>query len=45
MIMPGDDTALSITLSRDIPVEVGQRFTLREGGMTIGTGVITEIVE
>lgn len=42
--MPGDDTELTLTLKHDIPLEVSQRFTLREGGKTVGTGVVTEII-
>jgi len=45
MVMPGDDTALTVSLHMAIPLEVNQRFTLREGGHTVGTGVITEILE
>ncbi|XP_003384807.2 PREDICTED: uncharacterized protein LOC100641714 [Amphimedon queenslandica] len=45
MIMPGDDTELSLQLRTGIPIEKGQRFTLRDGGKTIGTGVVTAIVE
>ena len=43
--MPGDDTQLTLTLRNDIPMEVNQRFTLREGHKTVGTGVVTEILE
>ena len=45
MVMPGDDTELTLSLMHSIPIEISQRFTLREGGKTIGTGVITEILE
>ena len=45
MVMPGDDTSLTLTLQRDIPMEVNQRFTLREGHVNVGTGVITEILD
>ena len=45
MVMPGDDTPLTLTLKNDIPLEVNQRFTLREGSRTVGTGVITEILQ
>lgn len=45
MVMPGDDTALTLTLKNDIPLEMNQRFTLREGHRTVGTGVITEILQ
>ena len=45
MVMPGDDTDLTLTLINDIPLEEGQRFTLREGSKTVGTGVVTRILE
>ena len=45
MVMPGDDTSLTLTLKQGIPLEVNQRFTLREGHMTVGMGVVTEILE
>ena len=45
MIMPGDDASLTIELNKSIPLEVSQRFTLREGRKTVGTGVVTEILE
>ncbi|PVU97873.1 hypothetical protein BB561_000257 [Smittium simulii] len=45
MVMPGDNTVLKCELNQDVPVEVGLRFTIREGGRTVGTGVITEIIE
>ena len=45
MVMPGDDTPLYINIYNDIPLELGQRFTLREGQITIGTGVVTEILD
>ena len=45
MVMPGDDTELTLTLKQDIPLETGQRFTLRDGGMTIGHGVVTQIIQ
>lgn len=43
--MPGDDTQLSLTLKNEIAIEKEQRFTLREGGMTVGMGVVTEVLE
>ena len=43
--MPGDDTELFLSLMSDIPLEEGQRFTLREGSKTVGTGVVTSIIE
>jgi len=45
MVMPGDNVELVCTLSSDLGCEVGTRFTLREGGRTIGTGIITKILE
>lgn len=45
MVMPGDNTELTIEIGQPIPLEVNQRFTLREGRMTVGTGVITEVVQ
>lgn len=43
--MPGDNTELTLDLQYEIPIEQGQRFTLREGGKTVGTGVVTNILE
>ncbi|KAJ3568076.1 hypothetical protein NP233_g5954 [Leucocoprinus birnbaumii] len=45
MIMPGDNVELVCTLTHDVAAEVGSRFTLREGHKTIGTGIITKILE
>lgn len=45
MVMPGDNTPLTISLMLDVPLETGLRFTLREGGRTVGTGIVTEIIE
>ncbi|XP_076866688.1 elongation factor Tu, mitochondrial [Brachyhypopomus gauderio] len=44
MIMPGEDTALTLTLRQPMVLEKGQRFTLRDGNRTIGTGLVTEIM-
>jgi len=45
MIMPGDNAALSVELIAPIAMEKEQRFAVREGGRTVGAGVITEIIE
>ncbi|CAG8628586.1 2520_t:CDS:2 [Paraglomus brasilianum] len=45
MIMPGDNTSLMCELIHDMAIEPGMRFTIREGGKTVGTGVITEVIE
>lgn len=45
MIMPGDNAALEAELICPIAMEKGQRFAIREGGRTVASGVVTEIVE
>ncbi|RHZ88180.1 hypothetical protein Glove_26g282 [Diversispora epigaea] len=42
-VMPGDNTTMECELIKDMAVEPGMRFTIREGGKTVGTGVIVEI--
>lgn len=44
MVMPGEDTSLELTLRMPMVLEKGQRFTLRDGNKTIGTGLVTEIL-
>jgi elongation factor Tu len=44
MVMPGDNATLSVKLINPIAVEVGQKFSLREGGKTVGKGVVSKIV-
>ena len=44
MVMPGDDTDMTVELIAPIAVENGTRFTIREGGRTVGAGVVTEIL-
>ena len=41
---PGEDTSLEIALKRPMVSEVGQRFTLRDGRITLGTGIITKVL-
>jgi elongation factor Tu len=43
MVMPGDNTALVITLIVPVALEEGLRFAIREGGRTVGAGVVTKI--
>ena len=43
MVMPGDNVALGIKLIAPIAMDVGQRFTIREGGRTVGAGVVSQI--
>ena len=45
MVMPGDNVSFTGTLITSIAMEEGLRFAIREGGRTVGAGVITEIVE
>lgn len=44
-VMPGDNVEMEITLGRKTPLEVNQRFNIREGGRTVGTGLVTRIIE
>lgn len=45
MVMPGDHITMSVELISSIAMEQGLRFAIREGGRTVGSGTITEIVE
>ena len=45
LIMPGDNVELQCELVHDVALEEGQRFTIREGGKTVGTGIVTKILE
>lgn len=45
MVMPGDNIKMSIELITSIAMEEGLRFAIREGGRTVGAGVVTKIVE
>lgn len=45
MAMPGDNLELTVELVSSIAMETGLRFAIREGGKTVGTGVVTEILE
>jgi elongation factor Tu len=44
MVMPGDNVNLHVKLSKPVALEEGGRFAIREGGLTVGSGVITKIV-
>jgi len=41
--MPGDTTMVSVELQSPIAMEAGQRFAIREGGKTVGAGVVLRI--
>jgi elongation factor Tu len=45
MVMPGDNLNLRIELMYPVALEEGMRFAIREGGRTVGAGVITRIIE
>jgi elongation factor Tu len=45
MVMPGDNVAIVVELITPVALEKGLRFAIREGGRTVGSGTITEIVE
>ncbi|MAJ86951.1 MAG: elongation factor Tu [Cellvibrionales bacterium TMED148] len=45
MVMPGDNIQMSVTLIAPIAMEDGLRFAIREGGRTVGAGVVSKIVE
>jgi elongation factor Tu len=45
MVMPGDNVQMTIELIQPIAMDQGLRFAIREGGRTVGSGVVTEIVE
>jgi len=44
MVMPGDNVNVNISLIAPIPLETGLRFTMREGGRTVATGIVTKVV-
>jgi elongation factor Tu len=45
MVMPGDNVNLKVELIQPVAIEEGFRFAVREGGLTVGAGVITKILE
>jgi elongation factor Tu len=45
MVMPGDNTQMAVELITPIAMEKGLRFAIREGGRTVGSGTVTEIIE
>jgi elongation factor Tu len=44
MVMPGDNIKVEVTLVQPIACEEGLRFAIREGGKTVGAGVVTKIL-
>ncbi len=45
MVMPGDTVTITVKLGADVAMEDGMRFAIREGGRTVGAGVVTKIVK
>nr|MDA3868616.1 elongation factor Tu [Gammaproteobacteria bacterium] len=45
MVMPGDNVKMTVTLINPIAREEGLRFAIREGGRTVGAGVVSKIIE
>jgi elongation factor Tu len=44
-VMPGDSVNMNVKLIQPVALEPGSRFAIREGGRTVGAGVITKILE
>jgi elongation factor Tu len=45
MVMPGDSISMEISLITPIAMEEGLKFAIREGGKTVGAGVVTKIIQ
>ena len=45
MVMPGDNVTMTVKLIQPIAMEEGVRFAIREGGLTVGAGVVTKVIE
>ncbi|MBO5285799.1 MAG: elongation factor Tu, partial [Clostridia bacterium] len=45
MVMPGDNVKISVKLITPIAMEEGLRFAIREGGRTVGSGVVSSIIK
>jgi elongation factor Tu len=45
MVMPGDNVEMTVELIQPIAMDEGLRFAIREGGRTVGSGVVTSIEE
>ena len=45
MVMPGDNTVMTVELIHPIAIEQGTKFSIREGGHTVGAGSVTEVIE
>jgi len=45
MVMPGDNVKMTVTLINPIAMDQGLRFAVREGGKTVGAGVVSKIIQ
>lgn len=45
MVVPGDNANIEVNLIAKIPMDTGLRFALREGGRTVGAGVVSKVIE
>ncbi|MCP4602937.1 MAG: elongation factor Tu, partial [Deltaproteobacteria bacterium] len=45
MVMPGDNVEMTVELIDPVAMEDGMRFAIREGGRTVGAGVVSSIIE
>jgi elongation factor Tu len=45
MVMPGDNISMEVNLIAPIAMDEGLRFAIREGGRTVGAGVVAKIIE
>ena len=45
MVMPGDNVDMTVELIAPVALENGTKFSIREGGRTVGAGVVSEIIE
>ena len=45
MVMPGDNTEMTVVLGKSIAMDEGLRFAIREGGRTVGAGRVTKIIK
>jgi elongation factor Tu len=45
MVMPGDNVSVTVNLITPIAMDEGLRFAIREGGRTVGAGVVASIIE
>ena len=45
MVMPGDNTQFTVHLIQPVAMEQGLRFAIREGGKTVGAGVVSKILD